>query len=194
MTMAGVGPAAPITRNATSVPGCETEIPEPPPRCASVQRGLAVNTAQIQRGSLCHQIARIVSFSQDCLTQQRRKSMALKGNSRSPKAKAVAYLRTSSAANVGTDKDSDKRQRQAIAGFAKTSGHELVGEFNDAAVSGADHIEARPGFAAMLAYIASNGARTIIVETASRFARDLMVQEVTPLVRDGLTSSSLTAT
>ena len=30
----------------------------------------------------------------------------------------------------------------------------------------------------MLAYIASNGARTIIVETASRFARDLMVQEV----------------
>jgi DNA invertase Pin-like site-specific DNA recombinase len=49
---------------------------------------------------------------------------------------------------------------------------------NDAAVSGADHIETRPGFAAMLAYIASNGARTIIVETASRFARDLMVQEV----------------
>ena len=30
----------------------------------------------------------------------------------------------------------------------------------------------------MLAYVASNGARTIIVETASRFARDLMVQEV----------------
>ena len=57
-------------------------------------------------------------------------------------------------------------------------GYELVGEFNDAAVSGADHIETRPGFAAMLAYIASNGARTIIVETASRFARDLMVQEV----------------
>jgi DNA invertase Pin-like site-specific DNA recombinase len=53
-----------------------------------------------------------------------------------------------------------------------------VGEFNDAAVSGADHIETRPRFTAMLAYIASNGARTIIVETASRFARDLMVQEV----------------
>jgi DNA invertase Pin-like site-specific DNA recombinase len=53
-----------------------------------------------------------------------------------------------------------------------------VGEFNDAAVSGADHIETHPGFTAMLAYIASNGARTIIVETASRFARDLMVQEV----------------
>ena len=90
----------------------------------------------------------------------------------------VAYIRTSSVANVGADKDSDKRQRQAIAAFAKRSGLELVGEFTDAAVSGADHIETRPGFTAMLAYIASNGARTIIVETASRFARDLMVQEV----------------
>jgi DNA invertase Pin-like site-specific DNA recombinase len=104
--------------------------------------------------------------------------MASQGNSKALKAKAVAYIRTSSAANVGTDKDSDKRQRQAIAAFAKQAGHELVGEFNDAAVSGADHIETRPGFAAMLAHIASNGARTIIVETASRFARDLMVQEV----------------
>jgi DNA invertase Pin-like site-specific DNA recombinase len=45
-------------------------------------------------------------------------------------------------------------------------------------VSGADHLDTRPGFAELLAYIASNGARTVIVETASRFARDLMVQEV----------------
>jgi DNA invertase Pin-like site-specific DNA recombinase len=53
-----------------------------------------------------------------------------------------------------------------------------VGEFYDAAVSGADPIDTRPGFAAMLERIEGNGARTIIVETASRFARDLMVQEV----------------
>jgi DNA invertase Pin-like site-specific DNA recombinase len=52
-----------------------------------------------------------------------------------------------------------------------------VAEFNDAAVSGADAIDARPGFAAMLQHIAGNGARTIIVETANRFARDLIVQE-----------------
>jgi hypothetical protein len=32
---------------------------------------------------------------------------------------AVAYLRTSSAANVGRDKDSDKRQRATIEAFAK---------------------------------------------------------------------------
>jgi DNA invertase Pin-like site-specific DNA recombinase len=94
------------------------------------------------------------------------------------KVPAIAYLRTSSAANVGADKDSDKRQLDAIEAFAKRAGYELVGKFNDAAVSGADHIETRPGFAAMLAHIAGNGVRTIIVETASRFARDLMVHEV----------------
>jgi DNA invertase Pin-like site-specific DNA recombinase len=73
--------------------------------------------------------------------------MARQGNSKALKPKAVTYIRTSSAANVGPDKDSDRRQRQAIAAFAKRSGLELVGEFNDAAVSGADPIESRPGFA-----------------------------------------------
>jgi DNA invertase Pin-like site-specific DNA recombinase len=46
--------------------------------------------------------------------------------------KAVAYIRTSSEANVGADRDSEKRQRQAIAAFARRSRHELVGEFYDA--------------------------------------------------------------
>ena len=39
---------------------------------------------------------------------------------------AVAYIRISSAANVGADKDSDKRQRAAIESFAKRSGFDLV--------------------------------------------------------------------
>jgi DNA invertase Pin-like site-specific DNA recombinase len=91
---------------------------------------------------------------------------------------AIGYLRTSSAANVGEGKDSETRQRQAIERHAKTAGFVIVEWFFDAAVSGADPVEARPGFAAMLARIAGNGVRTIIVETANRFARDLMVQEV----------------
>lgn len=91
---------------------------------------------------------------------------------------AVAYIRTSSAANVGADKDSDKRQRAAIEGFAKRAGFELAAEFNDAAVSGADPIESRAGFAALLDRIESNGVRTVIVEDASRFARELMTQEL----------------
>jgi DNA invertase Pin-like site-specific DNA recombinase len=91
-------------------------------------------------------------------------------------ATAIAYLRTSSAANVGQDKDSDKRQRSAIAAFAAANGYALVGEFYDAAVSGADAVDQRAGFVAMLRYIAGNGARTIIVESPDRFARDLVVQ------------------
>jgi DNA invertase Pin-like site-specific DNA recombinase len=94
------------------------------------------------------------------------------------KVKAVACMRTSSAANVGADKDSDKRQRAAIEGFAKPAGFALVDEYNDAAVSGADPIETRPGFAALLDRIEGNGVRTVIVEDASRFARELMTQEL----------------
>ena len=74
---------------------------------------------------------------------------------------AVAYLRTSSAANVGADKDSDKRQRATIAAFAKAAGYTIVDEFYDAAVSGSDPVGERPGFKAMLERIASNGVRII---------------------------------
>lgn len=89
---------------------------------------------------------------------------------------AVAYLRTSSQANVGADKDSDKRQRAAIAAFAKANGYELAGEYYDPGISGADPVTARPGFNAMLERLLSNGVRTIIVESPDRFARDLTVQ------------------
>ncbi|HEY8566545.1 MAG TPA: recombinase family protein [Beijerinckiaceae bacterium] len=99
-------------------------------------------------------------------------------SSKADRRKAVAYLRTSSAANVGADKDSHKRQRQAIDAYARGAGIEIVAEFYDAAVSGADPVSTRPGFADMLKRVEGNGAKTIIVETASRFARDLMVQEV----------------
>jgi DNA invertase Pin-like site-specific DNA recombinase len=92
--------------------------------------------------------------------------------------KAVAYLRTSSAANVDADKDSAQRQREAIAASAKRDGFVLVTEFNDEAVSGADAIEARPGFAALLDRIEGNGVRVVIVEDASRFARHVLVQEL----------------
>jgi hypothetical protein len=40
-----------------------------------------------------------------------------------------AYLRTSSAANVDADKDSDKRQREAIQRYAKQAGFAVIDEF-----------------------------------------------------------------
>jgi DNA invertase Pin-like site-specific DNA recombinase len=91
---------------------------------------------------------------------------------------AVAYYRTSSAANVGEGKDSMPRQKQAVEGYATQHGITIVHEYYDAAVKGGDAIDTRTGFQDMIAYMSSNGARTILVESANRFARDLMVQEV----------------
>lgn len=114
--------------------------------------------------------------------------------------KAVAYLRTSSATNVGQDKDSDKRQLASIAAYAQANGYEVTEVFYDAAVSGADPVHERPGFAAMLARLAAGAAtppagagsprpgsgdgqppapaekKYILVESPDRFARDLAVQ------------------
>jgi DNA invertase Pin-like site-specific DNA recombinase len=90
---------------------------------------------------------------------------------------AIGYMRTSSAANVGEGKDSEVRQRKAIQSYANRAGYKIVDWQSDPAVSGADPIDVRPGFAAVLEKIAGNGVSTIIVETANRFARDLMVQE-----------------
>jgi DNA invertase Pin-like site-specific DNA recombinase len=90
---------------------------------------------------------------------------------------AIAYFRTSSETNVGTDKDSLPRQRQAVAKYAQVAGYQIIAEYSDDGVKGGDPVDQRPGFAAMMKHIAGNGVRTIIVETASRFARDLIVQE-----------------
>ena len=91
---------------------------------------------------------------------------------------AVAYLRTSSAANVGPDKDSDKRQRAAITSYTKRRRIKIVAEYHDAAVSGADPIDQRPGFANLLDHISGNGVEMVLVESPDRFARDLLVQIV----------------
>ena len=112
------------------------------------------------------------------------KSMARKAN----QVQAVGYVRTSSAANVGQDKDSERRQRLAIERFAKSAGFDVVDWFHDPAVSGADPLESRPGFAALLDRVENNGVRVVLVEDASRFARDLVAQElgVIMLVKRGM--------
>lgn len=99
--------------------------------------------------------------------------------------KAVGYMRTSSTANVGNDKDSAKRQRLAIEAFAKENGFQVVDWYYDAGVSGTVSLEARPGFAAMLDRIESNGVRTVIVEDSTRFARGMLVQELGVLMLQG---------
>lgn len=91
---------------------------------------------------------------------------------------AVAYMRTSSATNIGADKDLEKRQRAAIEGYAKAAGYVIADAdwYFDAAVKGADPIGERKGFKALLDRLAGNGVRSIIIELPDRFARDLAVQ------------------
>jgi DNA invertase Pin-like site-specific DNA recombinase len=91
------------------------------------------------------------------------------------KVAAVAYFRTSSAANVGPDKDSQKRQAEAVEAYAKGR-HILVESFYDPAVSGADPVDSRPGFSALLKHCEANRVGVVLVENAGRFARDLAVQ------------------
>jgi Resolvase, N terminal domain len=66
------------------------------------------------------------------------------------KIEAIGYMRTSSATNVGRDKDSEQRQRVAIESFAKATGYTIVDWFYDPAVKGSDAVTERPGFKSML--------------------------------------------
>src|SRR5690349_446426 len=78
-----------------------------------------------------------VSYAQAIDTKGWRNGMESKGLK-----KAVAYLRTSSATNVGADKDSERRQRETIEAFVRATGYEVVESYYDAAISGADAVTA----------------------------------------------------
>jgi DNA invertase Pin-like site-specific DNA recombinase len=89
---------------------------------------------------------------------------------------AVAYLRVSSRGQA--DGDGPERQRQAITRFARSNRLTLIEEFSDLGVPGTAELTDRPGLAALLDRLQSNGIRTVVIERADRLARDLMVQEV----------------
>jgi len=88
---------------------------------------------------------------------------------------AVGYMRTSSQVNAG-DKGSKARQRAAIKGYAKQAGFEIVGWFYDEGVSGTVPVGNRPAFEAMMTKLLSNGCSTILIESLSRFAREIEAQ------------------
>ena len=96
---------------------------------------------------------------------------------------------------MGADKDSEKRQRIAISQYIKSAKIEIAAAdwFYDPAVKGADAIETRPGFNRLLDRIESNGVRLVIIEDATRFARDLMTQELGILSLISLGVSVVTA-
>lgn len=91
---------------------------------------------------------------------------------------AVAYMRCS---GLGQDDgDTWDRQQAAIVKYASREGLTVAPAdwFKDVGVSGTKDMGDRPGLAALLDRVESNGVRVVLVENASRLARDLMVSEV----------------
>jgi DNA invertase Pin-like site-specific DNA recombinase len=90
--------------------------------------------------------------------------------------KAVSYLRVSGKAQV--DGDGIPRQRDVIARYAKHNGIDVLTEYRDEGVSGTRELDNREGLRELLTRIRANGVRLVLVESATRLARDLMVGEV----------------
>lgn len=91
------------------------------------------------------------------------------------KKQAIAYLRVSGLGQV--DGDGFTRQTEAVAAYARHAGLTIVDMYQDKGVSGTKDLEDRPGLAALLDRIDSNGVRIVLVERADRLARDLIVGE-----------------
>lgn len=93
-------------------------------------------------------------------------------------AKAIGYLRVSSAAQAKDGRDGFPRQRAAIRAFCTSKRHELVEEHEDAGVSGTVPLEGRDGLSTALQRCAETGATVLVVEKADRLGRDLIVSEM----------------
>jgi len=82
--------------------------------------------------------------------------------------RSISYLRTVRRLTWEPTRTATADSGEAIQAFPRRAGYELVEEFYDAAVSGADPIDTRPGFGDMLERIEGNGVRTINTGTGTR--------------------------
>ncbi len=90
--------------------------------------------------------------------------------------RAVAYYRTSSKSGVGEEKDTLPRQKEAVKKYAIMQNIEIINEFYDADVRGTIKVQDRPEFGKIVALAESGKIDMVLVETANRFSRDVMVQ------------------
>lgn len=92
------------------------------------------------------------------------------------KTKAFAYLRISGKGQI--DGDRFPRQQETINKYARVNRLEVVQEFRDGGVTGTKDVLDRPGLNDLFVALKANGVRVVIVENATRVARDLMVSEI----------------
>ena len=89
---------------------------------------------------------------------------------------AVSYLRVSGRGQI--EGDGFPRQRAAIEAYAKTNNMDVVTEFRDEGISGTKELDDREGLAELVARIKEGDIGLVLVENASRLARDLLVGEL----------------
>ncbi len=89
---------------------------------------------------------------------------------------ALSYLRVSGQGQV--EKDGFPRQRSVINRHARKNVIQVLEEFRDEGVSGTNEMEDREGLTALWDRLQHNGIDVVLVENASRLARDLMVSEI----------------
>ena len=92
------------------------------------------------------------------------------------KDKTFSYLRVSGKGQI--DGDGFKRQQETMSKYAKANRLEIVREFRDEGVSGTKEALDRPGLTDLFVALKANGVRLVLVENATRIARDLMVSEI----------------
>lgn len=80
---------------------------------------------------------------------------------------AVSYIR------VSREDENPANQLHAIVEWSKQHGYQIVGVFQDVAVSGAVDPFQRPGFRAMLEFMKTTGVNTIVVAELERLTRDV---------------------
>ncbi len=89
---------------------------------------------------------------------------------------AFAYLRVSGKGQV--EGGGFERQARAIERYAKANGLTVTETYRDEGVSGTRELDNRDGLAELIDRVESNGVNVVLVEDATRLARDLMVSEV----------------
>lgn len=92
------------------------------------------------------------------------------------KERAYAYLRVSGKWQV--DRDGFIRQAEAIKAYTDTHNIEIAQTFQEEGVSGKNELEDREALSAMHAKLSGNGVKIVVIENATRLARDLMIQEL----------------
>ena len=91
-----------------------------------------------------------------------------------------AYLRVGGKSQI--EGDGFPRQALAIEAYAATNNITIVKTFQEEGISGAEDAQHRPALTDLIAALHSDGVKKVLIESLSRLARDLLVQEA--IIRD----------